>query len=190
MASNLLAGVTRFRWSWVDLLVYGLIVLVGLSAGHAADRRAAITMAWEWGGLGLLYALVRNLPRTRGESATLAGVVVATAVAVAGYGLFQDRCEFAQLRRMFTANPEAMMAPLGIAPGTPAAESFRQRLMDSNEPFSTFALANSLAGFLVGPLVLLFAVGLDNLRRDGRGPKAVSFVLAALPALSCWSACS
>ncbi len=47
----------------------------------------------------------------------------------------------------------------GIEPGTPSADAFRnQRLMDSNEPYSTFALANSLAGFLVGPLALSFAV--------------------------------
>ena len=34
----------------------------------------------------------------------------------------------------------------------------KNRLMGSNEPWSTFALANSLAGFIVGPLVLVLAV--------------------------------
>ena len=183
VASNLLKGITHLRWSWVDGLVIALILLVGLSEGQAADRRSAITMAWEWGGLGLVYLLARNLPRTRAESATLAVILVATAVAVAAYGLYQVPVEFAQLRRLFTQNPEALMAPLGIAPGTPAAESFKKRLMDSNEPFSTFALANSLAGFLVGPLVLLMAVGLENLKRDGKASRAASLILAAIPGL-------
>ena len=59
----------------------------------AADRRPAINLAWEWGAIGLAYFLVRNLPRTRGESATLAGALVATAVAVAAYGLYQVAVE-------------------------------------------------------------------------------------------------
>ncbi len=46
--------------------------------------------------------------------------------------------------------------------------------MDSNEPFSTFALANSLAGFLVGPLALAFAVALENLKREGKGSRLVA----------------
>ena len=49
---------------------------------------------------------------------------------------------------------------------------FRNRLMASNEPWSTFALANSLAGFIVGPLVVVVGAGLQNLvRRDGRGSR-------------------
>ena len=184
IAANLMAGATRFRWSWADPLVLALVLLVAFGAGHAADRRSAITLAWEWGGLGLLYVLARNLPRSRGESAALAAVVVATAVAVAGYGLFQVPVEFPQLRAMYRANPAAMMGRLGIAPGTPAAESFENRLIGSNEPFSTFALPNSLAGFLVGPLVVLLAVAVDNFGRAGRGSRLLGLLLATGPGLA------
>jgi len=183
VVSILLSGMTQVRWSWVDAMILTLIVLVGLGAGHAADRRSAITMAWEWGALGLLYGLVRNLPRTRSESATLAGVVVTTAVADAAYGLYQIPVEFAQLRRMFLSNPEVLLSQLGIAPGTPSAESFKQRLMYSNEPFSTFALANSLAGFLVGPMALMLAVALENLKKDQRGSKWLGLIMASGPGL-------
>ena len=31
----------------------------------AQDHRAAITMTWEWVGLGAMYLLLRNLPRER-----------------------------------------------------------------------------------------------------------------------------
>ena len=183
VASALFSGSTRLRWSWADAAVLALIVLVAASASNAADRRPAITMAWEWGALGLLYFLARNLPRTRGESQALAGAVVATAVAVAAYGLYQVPVEFAQLRAMYLRNPDGVLRVMGIEPGTPSAESARQRLLFSNEPFSTFALANSLAGFLVGPMALAFAVALENLRREGRGSRFLAFGLAAVPGL-------
>ena len=180
--SFLFSGTTRLRWSWADAAVLALILLVGMSSSHAADRRPAITMAWEWAGLGLLYFLSRNLPRTRAESATMAGAVVATAVAVAAYGLYQIPVEFAQLRRMFLARPDFVMLQMGVAPGTPAADAFRNRLF-SQEPFSTFALPNSLAGFLVGPLALAFAVALENLKREGRGSRFKALAFAAVPGL-------
>ena len=183
VASYLFAGKVRVRWSWADAAVLALMLLVAMSASHAADRRPAITMAWEWGALGLLYFLARNLPRTRGESATLAGAVVATAVAVASYGLYQISVEFAQLRELYLRNPEGVLLRMGIEPGTPAAEALKQRLLYSNEVFSTFALANSLAGFLVGPMALAFAVALENLKREGRGSRLVAMSLAAVPGL-------
>ncbi|WP_435007434.1 O-antigen ligase family protein [Tundrisphaera lichenicola] len=183
IASMLISGTTRLRWSWADGAVLTLMFLVGLSASHAPDRRPAITMAWEWGGLALMYFLARNLPRTRAESAVLAGALVATAVAVSAYGMYQVSVEFGQLRRMYNANPEGVLLRMGYAPGTPAAEAMKQRLLYSNEVFATFALANSLAGFLVGPLVLAFAVALENLKREGRGSRLVALGLAAVPGL-------
>jgi O-antigen ligase len=182
IASSLFSGTTRLRWSWADAAVLALMLLVGLSTTHAADRRPAITMAWEWAGLGLLYFLARNLPRTRAESAAMAGAVVATAVAVATYGLYQIPVEFAQLRNLYETRPDFVLLQMGVAPGTPSAEALRNRLF-SNEPFSTFALPNSLAGFLVGPMALGFAVALENLKREGRGSRLKALAFAAVPAL-------
>jgi hypothetical protein len=183
VASFLFSGGIRLRFSWADAAVIGLMFLVGNSATHAAERRVAITMAWEWGGLGLLYVLFRNLPRTRLESSALAGALVATAVAVAVYGLYQLPVEFPALQRMFLRNPDGVLMSMGITPGSPAAESLRNRLMGSNEVFSTFALANSLAGFLVGPLALAFAVALENLRTTAKGSRWVTLGLASVPGL-------
>jgi len=56
----------------------------------------------------------------------------------------------------------------------------KNRLMSSNEPWSTFALANSLAGFIVGPLVLALAVGVHNrVRRDAPGSRWAVLGMAA-----------
>ena len=116
---------------------------------------------------------MRNLPRTRNESSALAGMMVATAFAVSCYGLYQVGSSCRMIRAAFLRNPQAMLRALDIEPGWRGEELFRNRLLFSNELFSTFALANSLAGFIVGPLVLALAVSLQNLVRTRRAGIAV-----------------
>jgi hypothetical protein len=167
LTSALVGGRFRFRWSWTDAMVAALITLVAASAAHALDRRPAINLAWEWVALGLIYLLLRNVPRTRGESAAVAGVMVATAFAVSLYGLYQLQVELPLLRGEYLRNSGAMLQRLNIEPGGRGEELLRNRLMGSTEIFSTFGLANSLAGFIVGPLVMAAAVALRNLvQRD------------------------
>jgi O-antigen ligase len=167
VAGSLIGGRFRVRWSLADALFVVLIVVVAASAGHALDRRPAINLAWEWAGLAIVYLLVRSLPRTRGESTALAGALVATAFAASVYGLYQVAFELPLIQEAFRRNPNQMLAKLNIEPGSPSALVFANRLMASNEPWSTFALANSLAGFIAGPLVVAVGVGIVNLvRRD------------------------
>jgi hypothetical protein len=180
IAAGFVGGRFRFRWSWADAAVVALVVLVAASSTHAWDRRPAINLAWEWIALGVAYLLVRNLPRTRNESSVLAGAMVATAFAVSVYGLYQVGVELPAIRARFARNPAPILALERIAPGTPAAAQFADRLMGSNEVYSTFALANSLAGFLVGPLVLALAVWWGNLiHRDPARPRWSALLLAA-----------
>ena len=180
LTSALVGGRFRFRWSWTDAMVVGLMFLVAVSASHALDRRPAINLAWEWIALGLVYLLLRNLPRTRDESSALAGVMVATALAVSVYGLYQVTVELPLIRAEFVRNPQAMLQELHIEPGGRGEELMRDRLVGSTEVFSTFALPNSLAGYLVGPLVLALAAAFQSLvRRDESGPRWVALVMAA-----------
>jgi hypothetical protein len=179
IASGFIAGRFRFRWSWADAVVVALVVLVAASSAHAWDRRPAINLAWEWIALGVAYLLVRNLPRNREESSVLAGAMVATAFAVSVYGLYQVGVELPAIRAQFARNPAPILAAQGIVPGTPAAAQFADRLMGSNEVYSTFALANSLAGYIVGPLVLALAVWWNNLiHRDPRRPRWPALLMA------------
>ena len=184
IASSLFGGRFRFRWSWTDAAVVALVFLVGLSSTRGLDRRLAINLAWEWAGLGFAYVLARNLPRTRGESTVLAGALVATAVAVSAYGLFQARVEIPQLQERFRRNPGQVMLEAKVALDSQRVSVFADRLLGSNEPFSTFGLANSLAGFLVGPLVLAVAMMIRNLA-DAKAPGSRWGVigLAAAPLL-------
>ncbi len=107
------------------------MVLVAVGGSRAADRRPAITMAWEWGAMGLLYLMVRNLPRAGEKSATLAGAVVATAVAVAAYELYQVPVEFAQIRAR--SSESAQPAQPGDHARHPLGGSVPGRLVDSEQ---------------------------------------------------------
>ncbi|QDV32704.1 O-antigen ligase family protein [Tautonia plasticadhaerens] len=183
----------RFRFSWADAAIVGLIAAVGVSASQALDRRVAINLAWQWAGVGLAYVLLRNLPRTRAESWALAGILAATAAAVSAYAVYQVGVELPELRRQYERNPERVMALAGVTaePGSPEYRLFADRLVGSKEPYSTFALANSLGGYVVGPLVLGLGVLLAGLARRFRGdrdpfnpqPTWSSLPMAALPVL-------
>ena len=179
-----LEGGPRVRLAWADLGVVGLVTLVGLSASRAASRRIAINFAWEWVGVGIAYLLIRNLPRSRGESRAVASALVLTAVTLAIYGLLQIGFEHPELRDAYRKDPRATLAQMGADPNLAADDPERRRLEDrllgSREPNATFALANTLAGVLVGPSVVLLALvqGLMA-RRDARTRLPLS--LAALP---------
>jgi O-antigen ligase len=180
LTSALVGGRFRFRWSWTDAMVIVLMSSVAVSASHALDRRPAINLAWEWVALGFVYLLLRNLPRTRDESSALAGVMVATAFAVSAYGLYQVMVELPLIRAEYLRNPGPMLARLNIAPGGRGEELLRNRLVGSTEVFSTFGLANSLAGFIVGPLVLALAVAFRTLsQRDKPESRRASLMMAA-----------
>jgi O-Antigen ligase len=180
LAVPLLNGRLRFRWSATDAFVIATMAFVVASASHSLDRRPAISLAWEWAALGSVYLLLRNLPRTRNESSALAGALVATAVAVSAYGLYQVKVELPVLQAQFKKNPNRMLEQLNIMPGTRGETMLKNRLMGSTEPWSTFALANSLSCYIAGPLVILLAVGLYNLvRRDGPGSRWSALTMAA-----------
>ena len=125
----------------VSLVGAPLFFLVGLSSLHAIARRPAINLAWEWAAVGLVYFLFRNLPRTRGESAVLAGALLATAVAVSVYGLYQVVVELPMMRARYLSHRLEALRLVGITPGSPAQALYESRLLDSNEPWATFALA-------------------------------------------------
>ncbi len=88
-------------------------------------------------------------------------VMVALAVALAGYGLYQRAYEMPQTRRQYQADPDRALRAAGLwfPPGSPERELFVDRL-NSTEPLATFALTNSLAAFLAPWLVMLAGASL------------------------------
>ena len=144
---SLQAGLTLYA-RWYDALPVLLLSAVILSATQADTPRAAINVASEWGGTILAYFMIRQMFRDSNSQRALIVSCLATAFALAAYGIYQAFWEFELNRAAFARDRLGILESLDILPGSPQEESFKNRL-NSHEPFATFALANSLAGFLL-----------------------------------------
>ncbi len=145
-----------------DVAVLVLLVFYGVSAMVAvagANAREALNVLWAWIGLGVGFFLLRQLVRRLGEARAVVAVMIGLAVALSTYGLYQCVYDLPRLRSDYARDPDGMLQAedLWYAPGSTEREQFENRL-ESREPFATFALTNSLAGYLAPWLVV--AVGL------------------------------
>lgn len=176
------SGRLRFRWCWVDLAVIALFGLVAASAGHAADGRVAQNLAWEWAGVGLAYLAVRWLARDALETRAWVAALVAVGFALSAYGAYQVAVLQPETRRLYLEDPAAALRRVGIPDDPIARRQFEDRLLGSREPTSTFALANSLAGALLVPLLVTCAGLLASGRRAG-ALAALALAAVMLPIL-------
>jgi hypothetical protein len=154
-------GVYR-RLNLADVAVAVLVVLciaAALNGARYGSPRASVNMLFEWLSLGLLYFLVRQLVRTPREIRAMVAVMVALAVVMAAYGFHQVFVSFPATRAVYAANPDEALRAAGqwFPVGSPARQQLEDRLQ-STEPFATFALANSLAGFLATWLMFALAM--------------------------------
>ncbi len=142
----------------VDACVGALVAMCMTSAFFGASEgnpRYTIDMLWEWTGLGLVYFLTRQLVRTAAEARALAATMFALAVVVSAFGFYQVLVSLPADRARYAADPERVMQE-ALGQVFPSGSLERARLEDrlqSTEPLATFALTNSLAGFLVAWLV-------------------------------------
>ena len=172
---------------WLVVLGHGLSTLWVL-AGNG-NQRAALNMFWEWAGLGLSFFLLRQVLRTKSDGRRLLTLMIAVAVLLAGLGIWQHYVEFPRLRANFermrnelgeqskvgtysaqqkAARLQRELAEMGV-PQNAVSRSLWENRLRSTEPFATFALANTLAGFLVAWLFaaagfLTFQTRLANFR--------------------------
>lgn len=187
----------RLRFGWVDaglLLAIGWHTLAALwaatyawSAG-AASPRPAVNMLWEWIGLGVGFFLTRQLVDGQREARALIAVMIALAVALACYGPYQTYYEMAKDRELYRINPDEALRRAGIwyPEGSPGRETFQKRL-ESMEPLGTFALTNSLAGYLAPWLVVMVGIGASALAGQSRQQARwlIGLAAAALPVVAC-----
>ena len=95
--------------------------------------------------------------------------MIAAAVAVSSYGLYQRAYEFPETRNVYNADPDAALraADLWMPPDSPQRKLYEDRLAN-NEPTATFALTNSLAGYLAPWLVVLAGIASCSLQNRKR----------------------
>ncbi len=158
-------GGLRARWTPTDTAVLLLGACYAASALHAvafASPRPAFNMLWEWSALTFVYFLVRQLVRTAAERRALVAVMIALAVVLASYGYYQYFVSMPADRQEYARDPDAMLRrnDLRYAPGSIERQQFENRLR-STEPLATFALANSLAGYLAPWLLVTVGIGAE-----------------------------
>ncbi len=187
-------GRRRFavRFGWIDAAVLALVAWHTLAAVVAASRvspRPAVNMLWEWIGLGLTYFLLRQFVATRREARAVTVVMLALAAGLAAYGVYQFEVEMPQTRATYRADPERALREAGLpyAPGSPQLAAFEKRL-DSVEPMATFALTNSLAGFLAPWLIVAGGIAVATLRGQS-GPRKWPFWVGLAAAALVIAAC-
>ncbi len=192
-------GELRITFRAVDGCVVLLGGLVVSSAFWSDTARPAINMASEWAGLVVSYFVVRQLFRTAATRSLLIRAMLATVVSLSALGIYQAFWGLEPLRLEYEQDPIRILKELNIAPGSHQHTAFENRLR-SHEVFATFALANSLAGFIVAWLPLGLAWLAELLRRPpdadasgkhsarGPRPRMLAIVAAAiinLAALAC-----
>ncbi len=153
-----------FRFAWIDATVLAVVLLHGLAGIRGAvlgHPRPAVNMIWEWTALGLGYVLTRQVLDNGTRIRAVAVVMAALAVGLAGYGVYQYAWELPATRAEYRRNPEKVLreAGLDLAADPGLRRRFEDRL-NSPEPIATFALTNSLAGFLAPWLVLLAGIAI------------------------------
>ncbi|NOX53730.1 MAG: O-antigen ligase family protein, partial [Planctomycetes bacterium] len=178
-------GAYRITGGWIDLAVWTLV------AGHLVsgaivlctegDKRAALNVMWEWVALGVMFFLVRTGASTRWARSSLTLAFCATAIALAGLGVWQyyvwypqtasqydamrseldTLLERAQTGRLTPDDADRLEQLQGefirqqIPLEGPERLLWEQRLKASREPFGLFALANTFAGLLLVWLLVL-----------------------------------
>ena len=163
----------RLKLSLMDGAVWLVVAGHGLSTlwvlfGNG-NGRSALNLMWEWVGLGFSFFLLRQVLRTKRDGPRFLAMLISAAVLLAGYGIWQHYVELPRLAedyeriteelgeqskigtfaaRQETARLERELADMGV-PQSSISRSLWENRLRSTEPFATFALANTLAGFLV-----------------------------------------
>ncbi len=187
----LLTAVARMAWAWrfgeqsfrfdamdgaIALLIVAQVVSAVAVVMGVGNSRAAINLAWEWVGSGLLIWMLRQELRTSRAVLPLCLGLSLMAGVLAGYGLWQHYVWYDEMSRDYdrlttehdrlSQSPSdgrrlqslrAEMSRQGIPVEPAARQSLEQRLKASREPFGLFALANTFAGLLA--VMLLTAAG-------------------------------
>jgi len=189
----LLAWLGRDRWEVrfgrldvAVLVLIGLHTLAALWATSHAAPRPAINMLWHWVAFGLCFFMARQLVADAREARALAAVMIALAVTLAAYGIYQAAYELPQTRARYDADPDGMLrdADMWYPPGSSERLLFDKRLQ-SREPLASFALTNSLAGFLTPWLIVLAGAVVAIASRAMRGRACAIVAGCGLPVIVC-----
>ena len=188
-------GFTPSRWTWgLGLAILVFLLWSTFAAGQENSPRRGWNGFWQVASIASCLCCSALLARNLNTRTALVGLLLIGSLALSLQGLYQVSVVFPETRAAYEADPDGVIAsiPGMVAPeGSPQRARLESRLY-SSEPYSTFALANSLATLLSAALVLLGGVALDiSLHRSwlvtGRAKLALgATVLISCIVLVCW----
>lgn len=189
VAAFLPEGRVIFSWSDAALLaLVGLHTLSGLIPRDGIVTRHTLNVVWIWVSYGIGALLLRQLLATEVQTRSLLAVMIALAICLTAHANYQYFVGMPRVRAEFHAHPETMLRQEGIPleADSAARQHFVNRL-EAREPLATFALTNSLAGFLAPWTVLTagLALVLWQAGRQQGLPVSALLILVAILLLGC-----
>ena len=172
------------RLEWLDvavlLLIGGQAVSAIVVVATSGDKRAAVNVAWEWFGVGIVWFVLRSRVVSASFREAFVRASIVTGIVLAGLGLWQHYVSqpqlaaeygplFDRLRTASGSEAEAIqrkLAAAGIPTEGPGLTLFEKRLRDSREPMGLFGLANTFGGCLAVWLVMTLGELLAAWRSD------------------------
>lgn len=181
----------RNRWIWnaaLTLLPWCLalwMILAAFMTSPPGNLRASTNEAWLWLAAAAILHTVRHRFQSLAVRRSLICVMLVIASGLAVHGLHQYGYSLPQNRDEYRKNPEAVLRMAGI--DAPAGSSermiFENRLMDGG-PSATFALANTLAGYLLIAAVICSTLLITSWQELDRS-KRITLSSIILLCLSC-----
>jgi putative inorganic carbon (HCO3(-)) transporter len=160
------------------------------AAVAAAYKHPAWLIAWEWVVLLAVFVLVRQLARTPAENHGLLAAVLASAVSIAAYAVYQYTVELPALRSTL-ADPNQLREAMArehifLDADDSYLQNFRRRVEQDNA-FGTFAHPNTFAGYLALLLPALAGRAVVAARVWGRSWRTVvAMGCAVLVGVALW----
>jgi len=184
---------------WFLAAIIFTIVWVFIAAWNVfgvGNFRFAINSWWQWVAWFAPFFLTFRLVQIGGTAVPFVKWMVALCFLVSLHGCYQVFVSLPADQERFRRDPQAVLAEAGIeaAPGSSTYMLFEGRLRDSS-PTGPFALTNSLAGFLLPWLVVLFAQGFHQIAQRpphsreldfNPSPHRISFAALGVGVLMLW----
>jgi O-antigen ligase len=185
-AAAWLAGQATFVLGWTEIAGAALVGWHSLAAlawlGHTNGRQT-LNALWLVIGYGITALVLRQCLRSAVHVRGLFAVMIWLATLLASFGLYQYGYSMPKLRKEYEANPDKFLVESGYSTEKESPQrTLLENRLRSVEPLATFALTNSLAGFLAPWLIATLAIALAMFgqpdKRTLLGLAIISVVLA------------
>ena len=164
------------------------------------DRRAALNLSFEWTAAAAIFYLIASVSSQLIQRQRILATLIGIGLGLSIVGIWQHHFFYKSQAEWY--RQQTSSSSTGTSSGQAALDEsrtrtqlqqmqlptsgsgrqlFEQRLLASSEPFGTFALANTLGGYLAIVTVLIVAAGREFINRKQRPPvMSCLFVLGTL----------